>query len=211
MATRLTIIRYIVIWCAGRSAVSGDAMCLHPTEWIGIAREQREIVKFFRLSKRLRLSQLRAGDIWVRGSRQYPGFETNLIPTATFEVMQKEPLPLEVETPFAVIPGRVTAKPRGQLDYGRAQGTGENIARCYARRRGSAHRPVSQEHPGRYHQSRSLPWKSLGSTQNFVHVLRASRSPGALLLGFGDHYRWGFHLNRRIHAEEFGFAIKELH
>jgi hypothetical protein len=43
--------------------------------------------------------RLRAGDIWVTGSRQYRDFETYLIPTATFKVMQKEPLPLDVVTP----------------------------------------------------------------------------------------------------------------
>ena len=35
-----------------------------------------------------------------------------------------------------------------ELLQARMQGTGENIARCYARRRGSAHRPVAQEHSG---------------------------------------------------------------
>ena len=42
--------------------------------------------------------RLRTGDIWVTGSRQYRDFETYLIPTATFKVMQKEPLPLDVDT-----------------------------------------------------------------------------------------------------------------
>ena len=42
--------------------------------------------------------RLRAGDIWVTGSRQYRDFETYLIPAATFSVMQKEPLPLDVAT-----------------------------------------------------------------------------------------------------------------
>ena len=42
--------------------------------------------------------RLRAGDIWVTGSRQYRDFETYLIPAATFSVMQKEPLPLDVDT-----------------------------------------------------------------------------------------------------------------
>ena len=42
--------------------------------------------------------RLRAGDIWVTGSRQYRDFETYLIPAATFEVMHKEPLPLDVDT-----------------------------------------------------------------------------------------------------------------
>jgi TnpA family transposase len=42
--------------------------------------------------------RLRAGDIWVTGSRQYRDFETYLIPAAAFTVMQKEPLPLDIET-----------------------------------------------------------------------------------------------------------------
>lgn len=42
--------------------------------------------------------RLRAGDIWVTGSRQYRDFETYLIPAETFKVMQKEPLPLDVDT-----------------------------------------------------------------------------------------------------------------
>jgi TnpA family transposase len=41
--------------------------------------------------------RLRAGDIWVTGSRQYRDFETYLIPAETFKVMQKEPLPLDVD------------------------------------------------------------------------------------------------------------------
>jgi hypothetical protein len=42
--------------------------------------------------------RLRSGDIWVTGSRQYRDFETYLIPAATFKAMQKEPLPLDVDT-----------------------------------------------------------------------------------------------------------------
>jgi hypothetical protein len=42
--------------------------------------------------------RLRAGDIWVTGSRQYRDFETYLIPAETFKLMQQGPLPLEVET-----------------------------------------------------------------------------------------------------------------
>lgn len=45
--------------------------------------------------------RLRAGDIWVTGSRQYRDFETYLIPAAEFEVMQQQPLPLEIDTNFA--------------------------------------------------------------------------------------------------------------
>lgn len=42
--------------------------------------------------------RLRAGDIGVTGSRQYWDFETYLIPAATFSMMQKEPLPVDVDT-----------------------------------------------------------------------------------------------------------------
>ncbi len=44
--------------------------------------------------------RLRAGDIWVTGSRQYRDFETYLIPATTFKAMQKEPLPLAIDTQF---------------------------------------------------------------------------------------------------------------
>ena len=42
--------------------------------------------------------RLRAGDVWVTGSRQYRDFETYLIPVATFAVMRQEPLPLDIDT-----------------------------------------------------------------------------------------------------------------
>ncbi len=42
--------------------------------------------------------RLRAGDIWVAGSRQYKNFETHLIPTTTFHKMRMEPLPLAIDT-----------------------------------------------------------------------------------------------------------------
>ncbi len=42
--------------------------------------------------------RLRAGDVWVRGSRQYRDFETYLIPKITFAEMKKESLPLDVDT-----------------------------------------------------------------------------------------------------------------
>jgi hypothetical protein len=44
--------------------------------------------------------RLRAGDIWVTGSRRYRDFETYLIPAATFKAMQQEPLPLAIDTQF---------------------------------------------------------------------------------------------------------------
>jgi hypothetical protein len=42
--------------------------------------------------------RLQSGDIWVTGSRQYSDFETYLIPAETFKEMQKDPLPLDVDT-----------------------------------------------------------------------------------------------------------------
>ena len=42
--------------------------------------------------------RLRSGDIWVTGSRQYRDFDTYLIPAATFKVMQRDPLPLDIDT-----------------------------------------------------------------------------------------------------------------
>ena len=42
--------------------------------------------------------RLRAGDIWVAGSRQYKNFETHLIPTTKFQNMRMEPLPLAIDT-----------------------------------------------------------------------------------------------------------------
>ncbi len=43
--------------------------------------------------------RLRAGDVWVDGSRQYQDFESYLIPKPTFEILKSEgPLPLNIET-----------------------------------------------------------------------------------------------------------------
>jgi len=45
--------------------------------------------------------RLRAGDIWVAGSRQYRDFDSYLIPPATFAALrEKGPLPLAIETGF---------------------------------------------------------------------------------------------------------------
>jgi TnpA family transposase len=42
--------------------------------------------------------RLRAGDVWVRGGRQYRDFESFLIPKDVFVQMQQEPLPLDIDT-----------------------------------------------------------------------------------------------------------------
>jgi TnpA family transposase len=44
--------------------------------------------------------RLRAGDVWVRGSRQYRDFEAYLIPPASFQALQKDALPLAIDTDF---------------------------------------------------------------------------------------------------------------
>ena len=65
-------------------------MCLPSS---GVDRHFYELCALAELRDRLR-----AGDIWVTGSRQYRDFETYLIPAETFKVMQKEPLPLDIDT-----------------------------------------------------------------------------------------------------------------
>ena len=42
--------------------------------------------------------RLRAGDVWVRGSRQYRDFESYLIPNEAFALLQQAPLALDVAT-----------------------------------------------------------------------------------------------------------------
>lgn len=45
--------------------------------------------------------RLRAGDMWVAGSRQYRAFDSYLLPSATFDAMRaRGPLPLAIETDF---------------------------------------------------------------------------------------------------------------
>ena len=92
--------------------------------------------------------RLRAGDIWVTGSRQYRDFETYLIPAATFKVMQKEPLPLDIDTHLPSYLAECRQRLEDNLTTVACKGTREHIARCHTRRRGSAHRPVAQKHPG---------------------------------------------------------------
>lgn len=45
--------------------------------------------------------RLRAGDVWVAGSRQYRSFDSYLLPPATFQAMRaRGPLPLAIDTDF---------------------------------------------------------------------------------------------------------------
>ena len=59
-----------------------------------IDRKAYELCVFFELRDRLR-----AGDIWVEGSRQYQDFESYLIPEPTFALFKAEgPLPVAIDT-----------------------------------------------------------------------------------------------------------------
>ena len=53
--------------------------------------------------------RLRAGDIWVAGSRQYRDFDSYLIPPGTFTALrEKGPLPLAIE-PGSLLISRIAA------------------------------------------------------------------------------------------------------
>jgi hypothetical protein len=76
--------------------------------------------------------RLRSGDIWVTGSRQYRDFETYLIPAAAFKEMQKNPLPLDIDTDLPSYMAFVPAKIGRQSDRGLVQSSGRDIGRCHA-------------------------------------------------------------------------------
>lgn len=62
----------------------------------GVDRAAYELCAFSELRERLR-----AGDIWVAGSRRYRAFDDYLLPRATFEALKAAgPLPLAIETRF---------------------------------------------------------------------------------------------------------------
>ena len=77
----------------------------------------------------------------MTGSRQYRDFETYLIPAATFKVMQKEPLPLDVDTHLPSYMAERWQRIEESLTTVSFKGTGENIARGLARGRGIAELP----------------------------------------------------------------------
>ena len=62
----------------------------------------------------------------MTGSRQYRDFETYLIPTATFEVMQKEPLPLDVDTHLPSYLAECRQRLEDNFDHGRTAGHSES-------------------------------------------------------------------------------------
>jgi len=133
----------------GRAAFCGRDCCLtysvagaalrpnNPARRGGVDRRFYEICALAELR-----DQLRSGDIWVTGSRQYRDFETYLIPAATFKVMQEEPLPLDIDTNLP--PYMAECRQRLEENLATvARKARERHARCIDRGRGSAHRSVA--------------------------------------------------------------------
>jgi len=81
-----------------------------------IDRKAYELCAFFELRDRLR-----AGDIWIEGSRQYQSFESELIPEPTFSLLKAEgPLPIAIDTNVETyLAGRRAALDRELEDVGK--------------------------------------------------------------------------------------------
>jgi hypothetical protein len=81
-----------------------------------IDRKAYELCVFFELRDRLR-----AGDIWVEGSRQYQDFESYLNPEPTFALLTAEgPLPVAIDTDLeSYLAGRRAALDREIEEVGR--------------------------------------------------------------------------------------------
>ena len=87
-----------------------------------IDRKAYELCAFFELRDRLR-----AGDIWVDGSRQYQNFESTLIPEPTFALLKAEgPLPVAIDTNVeSYLAGRRAALDREIEEVGRLADQGK--------------------------------------------------------------------------------------
>jgi hypothetical protein len=87
-----------------------------------IDRKAYELCVFFELRDRLR-----AGDIWVEGSRQYQDFESYLIPEPTFALLKAEgPLPVAIDTDMkSYLAGRRAALNREIEEVGRLADQGK--------------------------------------------------------------------------------------
>src|SRR3546814_14717390 len=73
-----------------------DTLVPYTTLFRSVDRAAYELCALSQLRERLR-----AGDIWVSGSRQFRDFDSYLIPPATFDALrEKGPLPLAIETDF---------------------------------------------------------------------------------------------------------------
>jgi hypothetical protein len=87
-----------------------------------IDRKAYELCAFFELRDRLR-----AGDIWVEGSRQYQDFESTLIPELTFALLKAEgPLPVAIDANVeSYLDGRRAALDREVEEVGRLANQGK--------------------------------------------------------------------------------------
>jgi hypothetical protein len=87
-----------------------------------IDRKAYELCVFFKLRDRLR-----AGEIWVEGSRQYQDFESYLIPEPTFALLKAEgPLPVAIDTDVeSYLAGRRAALDREIEEVGRLADQGK--------------------------------------------------------------------------------------
>ena len=87
-----------------------------------IDRKAYELCVFFELRDRLR-----AGDIWVEGSRQYQDFESYLIPEPTLALLKAEgPLPVAIDTDVeSYLAGRRAALDREIEEVGRLADQGK--------------------------------------------------------------------------------------
>ncbi len=92
--------------------------------------------------------RLRAGDIWVTGSRQYRDFETYLIPAAEFKEMQKEPLPLDIDTDLPSYMAESRQRLEDNLTTVASKARDKTLPDVTLDERGATHRHVAQEHPG---------------------------------------------------------------
>lgn len=87
-----------------------------------IDRKAYELCAFFELRDRLR-----AGDIWIEGSRQYQDFESTLIPEPTFALLKAEgPLPVAIDANVeSYLAGRRLALDREIEEVGRLADQGK--------------------------------------------------------------------------------------
>jgi hypothetical protein len=95
----------------------------------GIDRRYYELCVLSELRNRLR-----AGDVWVVGSRRYRAFEERLISRETLKELQRAgTLPIAVDTDFERFYRCSSCSPQRTAGGNRRQGKGRLVARCHAR------------------------------------------------------------------------------
>ena len=107
-----------------------------------IDRKAYELCAFFELRDRLR-----AGDIWIEGSRQYQNFESELIPEPTFALLKAEgPLPVAIDTNVENYLAGRRAAARSRARGGRQARRTRQARWCRSHRR----RACDLAHPGKH-------------------------------------------------------------